>query len=197
MNDPLTRRAFVASGSATLAAALAATQAKAQTPASPNPQTTPGAPTTFGSSPAVGPAVSPETFSEAEKLVQVELTPAERAQAAGNWQQSLAAVYERRTGPRKIALEDTLPPATLWDPTLPKQTVATHFDPEHELFQPSVQTAALPTSEEEIAFAPITHLAHWIRTRQITSERLTEIYLDRLRRFDPKLRCVSANIMAR
>ena len=79
MNDPLTRRAFVASGSATLAAALAATQAKAQTPASPNPQTTPGAPTTFGSSPAVGPAVSPETFSEAEKLVQVELTPAERA----------------------------------------------------------------------------------------------------------------------
>ena len=190
MNDPLTRRAFLASGSATLAAALSMTQADAQPPAPPNPQTTPGAPTTFGSSPAVGPAVSPATFAEAEKLVQVELTAAERTQAAGNWRQSLAGVYERRTGPRKIALEDTLPPATLWDPTLPAPRVAARSGAEQDLFEPSVQTAALPTSDEDIAFAPAMHLAHWIRTRQITSERLTQLYLDRLRRFDPKLRCV-------
>jgi len=36
----------------------------------------------------------------------------------------------------------------------------------------------------------LTHLSRWIETRQLTSERLTRIYLDRLQRFDPKLRCV-------
>ena len=33
-------------------------------------------------------------------------------------------------------------------------------------------------------------LSRWIETRQLTSERLTRIYLDRLQRFDPKLHCV-------
>jgi hypothetical protein len=79
---------------------------------------TPGAPPAFGTSPPVGPAVSPRTFSEAEKLVQVEMTPKDIAQAAGNWQQSLASVYERRTGPRKLLLDESIAPATVWNPTL-------------------------------------------------------------------------------
>src|SRR6202034_739863 len=36
----------------------------------------------------------------------------------------------------------------------------------------------------------LSHLSRWIETRQLTSERLTRLYLDRLRRFDPKLHCV-------
>src|SRR2546425_9464468 len=42
------------------------------------PTPPPGAPPAFGTGPAVGPEVSPTTFAEAEKLVQVELTSAER-----------------------------------------------------------------------------------------------------------------------
>src|SRR5438034_9627504 len=41
-----------------------------------------------------------------------------------------------------------------------------------------------------MAFAPLTQLAGWIRKRDLTSQRLTAIYLDRIRRFDRKLRCV-------
>ena len=36
----------------------------------------------------------------------------------------------------------------------------------------------------------MTQLSRWIEARQLTSERLTDIYLERLERFDPKLRCV-------
>ncbi len=36
----------------------------------------------------------------------------------------------------------------------------------------------------------MTALSRWIEQRKLTSERLTRIYLDRLDRFDPKLRCV-------
>src|ERR1700735_3075359 len=80
---------------------------------------TPGAPPAFGTSAPVGPAVTPETFAEAEKLVQVEMKPKDLAQAAGNWQQSMAAVCERRVGPRKLHIEEDVAPATVWNPTLP------------------------------------------------------------------------------
>jgi hypothetical protein len=66
--------------------------------------------------------VTPQTFAEAEKLVQVEMTPKDLAQAAGNWQQSLASVYERRVGPRKLHIEESVAPATVWNPTLPGTT---------------------------------------------------------------------------
>src|SRR5215510_13481521 len=50
-------------------------------------------------------------------------------------------------------------------------------------------TGAVPTSDEEIAFMPVHRLSAMIQARKITSERLTKIYLDRLKRFDPILLC--------
>jgi len=147
----------------------------------------PGAPPAFGAGPAVGPEVSVTTFAEAEKLVQFELTAAERAVAAASWRKTMAGLYERRTGPRKLALETTLAPATHWNPVLPGQKSG----PERDRFVRSpIDLAPLPARDEDIAFAPVTHLSRWIETRKLTSERLTNIYLKRLEQFDPKLHCV-------
>src|SRR3954452_21235321 len=77
---------------------------------------TPGAPPAFNTAPPVGPEVSPATFAEAEKLTQVQMTDAQRQMMAKSWRTSMAALLERRTGPRKIALEPTLAPATRWEP---------------------------------------------------------------------------------
>src|SRR5215831_7682052 len=79
----------------------------------------PGAPPAFGAGPAFGPEVSITTFAEAEKLVQFPMNAAERTMAASTWQRTLASVYERRVGPRKLDLESTLAPATRWNPMLP------------------------------------------------------------------------------
>src|SRR5512138_944919 len=43
---------------------------------------------------------------------------------------------------------------------------------------------------EDIAFLTATELAGLIRTRQVTSTELTRLYLDRLKRYGPKLNCV-------
>ena len=114
---PRSRRKFLTEGSL----GLMSVAISASTGCSSKPPETPGAPPAFGTSPPVGPAVSTHTFAEAEKLVRVEMTAKDIAQAAGNWQQSLASVYERRTGPRKLLLEDSLAPATVWNPTLPER----------------------------------------------------------------------------
>jgi Asp-tRNA(Asn)/Glu-tRNA(Gln) amidotransferase A subunit family amidase len=177
-------REFLAlSSMGALAAALEASVA-GQAPA--QQQTTPGAPTAFGTSPAVGPEVTAEDFAHAEKLVQIAMIEAERAQAAGNWRMQMAPNYELRTGPRKLALEAELQPATLWNPAIPEVKVQEG----NGVFMPSPRTGKeLPRSEEEIAFAPLTQLAEWIEGMVLTSEQLTKIYLKRLERFNPQLRC--------
>jgi len=147
----------------------------------------PGAPPAFGTAPDVGPPVSASTFAEAEKLVRFELSAMERQAAAGNWRKSMAPLYERRTGPRKFSPPTSIPPATRWDPKLPGQQVG----PDRDRF---IRTASapvpLPSNDEDIAFAPLSRLSRWIEARQLTSERLTRLYLDRLDRFNSKLRCV-------
>ena len=48
----------------------------------------------------------------------------------------------------------------------------------------------MPASDDEIAFAPVTELSRWIESRQLSSERLTQIYLGRIERLDGKIRSV-------
>jgi Asp-tRNA(Asn)/Glu-tRNA(Gln) amidotransferase A subunit family amidase len=135
----------------------------------------------------VGPPVSTGTFAEAEKLVQFELTAAQRSEAAGNWRKSMAPLYERRTGPRKFAPPASVAPATCWNPALPG--IETGPGRDRFVRTPGAREP-VPADDADIAFAPLTRLSRWIEARQLTSERLTHIYLDRLARFDPKLRCV-------
>jgi Asp-tRNA(Asn)/Glu-tRNA(Gln) amidotransferase A subunit family amidase len=147
----------------------------------------PGSPSAFATSPPVGPEVSAATFAEAEKLVRIELTEAERSQAAGSWRVAIASLYERRTGPKKVALESTLAPATRWNPVLSGKYATVR---QGRFVRSRVDPGPLPTKDADIAFAPVTSLSHWIESRQLTSERLTLIYLDRLQRFNTQLRCV-------
>jgi Asp-tRNA(Asn)/Glu-tRNA(Gln) amidotransferase A subunit family amidase len=165
-----------------------ATAAQVSTSQSQQPGLPPGAPPAFGTATPVGPAVSAETFAEAEKLVQVEMTAADRAVAASNWQMQMAPVYELRVGPRKLALAPTLAPATQWNPDIAQ--VGRLHEGDGAFVRSAATGNALPSSDEDIAFAPVWQLSRWIESRSITSERLTEIYLDRLERFDAKLHCV-------
>jgi len=183
-----TRRQFLirAPLSALVVAAAARGEALAADPQAP-PVTTPGAPPTFGTGVGAGPAVTAGTFAEAEKLVQVTMSPAERQQAAGSWRESMAPYLERRTGPRKVAIAPTDAPATLWNPLLP----GIPLPPSRDRFVRSAGDGTpLPSADDAIAFAPVTQLSRWIESRQLTSERLTNIYLSRIERLDRKIRAV-------
>ena len=146
-----------------------------------------GAPPAFGTSPAVGPEVTSTTFAEAEKLQQTSMTAAERAMAAGSWRNSMAGYFERRTGPRKVALEADVAPAMQWNPIIGKAKSAVMRD---QFVRSIINPGPLPTLDEDIAYAPVTKLSRWIETKKLSSERLTRIYLARIARFDPQLRCV-------
>lgn len=176
----LTRTAAGMAGLAVAGEALGADAGPQATPA-------PGTPPAFGTAPAEGPEVTAATVAEAEKLMRVELTPAARAQVALNWRRTMAPLMERRTGPRKVVPEETAEPATIWNPVLPGLTAGPARD---RFVRSSGGPELVPKRDEDIAFAPVSSLSRWIESRALASERLTRIYLERLERFDPKLKCV-------
>ena len=156
----------------------------------PNPapgQEPAGMPPAFGTAKPVGPEVSEETFAESEKLVQVNLNKADIAQAAKTWRVNLAPLYERRVGPRKMELPDGLAPWSRWDAVLP----GTKAGPQrNRVLRSTGAVGPLPSNDADIAFATVTQLSRWIESKKLTSERLTNIYLQRLEEFNAKLRCV-------
>ena len=186
MNEPISnsRRTFFKAASLSL---LGAAAMRSQAQSSDQQTPAPGTPPAFGTGPLVGPEVSGNTFVEAEKLVQVELNESERDVAASSWRANMASLYERRMGPRKIVLESDLAPATKWSPMLPGLKMV----PQRDRFVRSAGDAsALPSKDEDIAFASVAQLSQWVEQKKISSERLTNIYLNRLEKFDPTLRCV-------
>ena len=185
-----TRRQFLIRaplGFLVTAATLGRDRAGSAPEADPPPQTTPGAPPTFGTGTGSGPAVTPATFAEAERLVQVTLSDDERRQAAASWRQSMAPYLERRTGPRRVTLDDADAPALLWNPMLPGIPVLPKQD---RFVRTPGDPGPVPKTDDAIAYAPVAHLSRWVEARRITSERLTTIYVDRIARFDARLRAI-------
>jgi Asp-tRNA(Asn)/Glu-tRNA(Gln) amidotransferase A subunit family amidase len=114
------------------------------------------------------------------------MTDAERATAVENWRRMMAPLVERRVGPRKVAIEPDIAPATRWDPRLSSAAAG----PAADRFIRTAATDPLPASDDDIAFAPVTKLSRWIESKALTSERLTNIYLGRIAQYDAKLRSV-------
>jgi Asp-tRNA(Asn)/Glu-tRNA(Gln) amidotransferase A subunit family amidase len=197
MSKEKSRREFLGTASVGLVAAIAVSggSAAAATPPAAasalglqEPTEGPaGAPPAFGAGPAFGPEVSTTTFREAEKLVQIQLNDDERTEAAESWRKTMAALCERRIGPRKVEIESDVAPYSQWNPVLPGRTAG----PARDAFVRSSDDAGpVPSSDEAIAYAPVSKLSRWIERKQLTSEKLTQIYLTRIEKFDPKLRCV-------
>ena len=178
-----TRRQFLTDSTFALLGAAVAADGQQQKPGEPPA----GTPPAFGTGPAVGPEVTTATFAEAEKVVQVAMAARDRDMVAATWRGNMASLYERRTGPRKVAIEPEVAPYSNWNPVLPGRK---HGPAADRFIRTSADAGELPSRDEDIAFAPVTKLSRWIETRKLASERLTNIYLQRLEKFNPTLRCV-------
>ncbi len=120
------------------------------------------------------------TVTEAAKIHALPLPPNAPAELVAALPAQIAAVKAVRAVPRPIDLQ----PAIVFDPRLPGVPYPSQAN--RVVLHPG-RTVPLPSKDEDIAFAPVIQLARWIRSRQLTSRRLTEIYLDRIKRIDGKL----------
>jgi Asp-tRNA(Asn)/Glu-tRNA(Gln) amidotransferase A subunit family amidase len=104
--------------------------------------------------------------------------------------QMLAGLKDQRDNyeaMRRFPLSNGVPPAIQFNP-LP---VGFKFETKRKKFHPSLRPKIkLPVNFDELAFYSIGEQAALIKSRQVSSERLTQLYLDRLKKFGPKLECV-------
>src|ERR1043166_10055519 len=144
-----TRRQFLISAPLGLLVTAACRTETPQTNTQATP-TTAGAPPTFGTGQGAGPVVTPATFAEAEKLMQVTMTDAERKQAADSWRQSMAPYLDRRTGPRRVAIDPVDAPGTIWNPALPGVPIG---GPRDRFVRSAAPVPPLPAGDDDTAFA--------------------------------------------
>jgi Asp-tRNA(Asn)/Glu-tRNA(Gln) amidotransferase A subunit family amidase len=86
-----------------------------------------------------------------------------------------------------LHIKNDVAPALLFDPVLPGMKLETERRALKISAAPSVHGAA-PKNLEDAAFYSVRQLAELVRTRKVSSSALTEMYLERLKRYDPTLK---------
>ncbi len=128
--------------------------------------------------------VTADMIKQAEWIAGIELTEEERSAAAKEVEQDLKK-YEAL---RQAAVGYDIAPALTFYP-LPPQTSGGPID-RSAIAAIKRADVRRPASDEDLAFLPVTQLGELIRTRQVSSVELTKLYLARLRKYDPQLKCV-------
>ena len=87
----------------------------------------------------------------------------------------------------KLKIPNSVDPAVVFDPVLPGMKFETERKPMRMSKAPKVAASA-PKNLEDLAFASVRELAELVRTKKVSSVALTEMYLGRLKKYDPTLK---------
>jgi Asp-tRNA(Asn)/Glu-tRNA(Gln) amidotransferase A subunit family amidase len=88
---------------------------------------------------------------------------------------------------RAVKLSNAVAPALTFSPA---PWLSVNCEGRGKVESPAPAKVKKPESEDDLAFLPITSLAALLRSKQVTSLELTKLYLERLKKFNPALRCV-------
>jgi Asp-tRNA(Asn)/Glu-tRNA(Gln) amidotransferase A subunit family amidase len=133
---------------------------------------------------AAGAEITKETIAAAEEIAGVAFSEEERVMMVRNLTNAKAAIEALH----KVKLDNSVAPVLVFDPVPPGVSLpAKRSVP---AVRERVAVMARPSSLDELAFLPVSALAELVRARRVKPSELTDMYLDRLKRFDPQLRCV-------
>jgi Asp-tRNA(Asn)/Glu-tRNA(Gln) amidotransferase A subunit family amidase len=122
-------------------------------------------------------------IADAEHVAGLTFTEAEREMMLRGLESNLDSYRALR----EVDIPNSVAPALVFDPALPGRAPA----PGPDRMRPSRRAEVLrPGTLEEMAFWPVSDLSEVVRTRQVSSEELTRMYLDRLERHGPTLEAV-------
>jgi len=139
--------------------------------------------TTVAQAPPAADALTTNDVIVAEKLLGLDL-PADKLRMMLS---GLRAQQRDYAVIRLIAVSNSVLPAVLFNPIPSGMTFETkRLKPE---WSPAPRLAA-PAHLEDAAFYSVGQLAALLKSRQITSSQLTQMYLERLKKYGPKLNCV-------
>ena len=133
---------------------------------------------------AAGEDINAATIAAAEEIAGLKFDDPERAMMLDGLKQQESRIEALH----KIPLRNSVSPAIVFDPMPAGKSPPLYT--KRAMVRSPVAVRSLPTSDDEIAFLPVTELSELIRRGRLKPTRLTGIYLARLKKYDPVLRCV-------
>ena len=122
-------------------------------------------------------------LKDALAVAGLDFTDEERQQILNGVNQNLT----RYADLRQLHIDPNIAPPLYYSPIVP----GTRLDRAQKPFRTSATPSLRrPANLEDVAFWPLAHLAHLLKTRQVTSVELSRMYLDRLKRYNPILNFV-------
>jgi Asp-tRNA(Asn)/Glu-tRNA(Gln) amidotransferase A subunit family amidase len=131
------------------------------------------------------PRFTREQLQAALKLLGLEFQDAELDMMLPSVDRALTS-YE---AVRKIDIPLDTEPSFTFHPGLPDR-VPIKGPQRFETTIPAKSMAKAPSNLEDLAFLPVTGLAPLIRSRAVSSTGLTRMYLERMKKYSPKLLCL-------
>ena len=124
-----------------------------------------------------------ENVVHAEKVIGLQFSDAKRDSMLDGLKEQL----DNYQNLRKVSLPNDVPPALQFNPI----PLGMKLETSKKAFKMSpVPKVSVPADLEDLAFHSVGQLAQLIKTRKVTSEQLTKMYLSRLKKYGPKLECV-------
>jgi Asp-tRNA(Asn)/Glu-tRNA(Gln) amidotransferase A subunit family amidase len=133
---------------------------------------------------ADGAELTPATIACAEEIAGLKFNDDQRKQMV----EALKRQETQLEQLHQLKLENEVSPAILFDPVPPG--VTPKLPAKRATVRSKVAPRAVPRDLDDLAFLPVTELAELIRRRKVTSTQLTQMYLARLKKYDPVLKCV-------
>ncbi|HDZ25907.1 hypothetical protein LCGC14_0518430 [marine sediment metagenome] len=130
-----------------------------------------------------GKRITTKDIAASEKVIGLEFTSKERKMMLDNVRRNLSRFKELR----RVSLQNSVPPALLFNPVTPGMDLLKDRKP---VKMPEASGIQVPSNFEDLAFYPVTELAQLIKSRKITSTELTQLYIERLKKYGPRLECV-------
>jgi Asp-tRNA(Asn)/Glu-tRNA(Gln) amidotransferase A subunit family amidase len=127
--------------------------------------------------------VSDEMLADAAKVAGLDFTEEERREMLATVNKNLRN-YEKTAA---VPLPFTVVPPLWFNPVVPGTAPV---NPTRSRPRARAPKVSRPANLDDVAFWPVTHLAALVESRDVSSRELTELYLARLKRYDPKLHCV-------
>ena len=131
-----------------------------------------------------GADITIETIASAEEVAGLHFDPAEREMMLDG----LKTQEQRLEALHQVQIPYSVSPAIVFDPVPPGKKIP--VGKREPPLRSHVPKRKISSELEELAFLPVTELSALIRRRQVTSTQLTQMYLARLKKYDPVLRCV-------
>ena len=137
--------------------------------------------------------ISPEMIDAAASIAGLRLTAEQKAMMLGG----LTRMRDSVEVIRSLKVPNSVAPAFVFDPVPTGMKIETEPRAERDTMRmsaaPNVSrlvSASVSVDSDDLAFASVRELAELVKSRKVTSDALTKMYLARLKKYDPRLHFV-------